>query len=131
MKNLENLPNAGDITTYSVAEYYGIGLLNTPDSFHDSPLTTTWMGDAQRCDQDHHAKNFLMSIVKYFEDQEVNPFKGSIPSERVRYYARKHLTDQFIRVVGDSSKKWDEYIRIIQMFSVDLPPVIAASGFTW
>jgi hypothetical protein len=56
-------------------------------------------------------EDFLTSkIIQFFEDRKVNPYLGSLPSERVVNYARANFSDQYLRVVGNSPGAWEQFV---------------------
>jgi hypothetical protein len=71
-----------------------------------APAVTHVETPAGMTDEDFLTKK----IIEFLEDREVNPYLGSLPSERVVNYARTKLTDQYLRVVGNSPGDWEQFV---------------------
>lgn len=62
-------------------------------------------------------------IVEYLSDPAINPYKGSVPLERIQNIFRGKHADLYQQVVGSKHSAWKKYIQrnsdIFQQFSVE------------
>jgi len=61
--------------------------------------------------------------IQFLEEPSINPYKGSVPVERIQNVVRTKCPDLYSKVVGRSHGSWKKYVEkhdeVFQLFSVE------------